>query len=115
MSGHTKGPWACDRRPVFGSWYVRQDPANWDGNGYQFICELPADKKGTHYGDMFAANASLIAAAPDLLDALEQAVDALSRCYNVCDWPADGQTIQDKAIRSGEAAISKAKAEGTRP
>jgi hypothetical protein len=72
----TPGPWRADVRPAFGDRYVRQDPKNWDGMGYQHICALPADKKGTHYGDMFAANARLIAAAPDLYEALSALVEA---------------------------------------
>lgn len=71
---HTPGPWAIhhDGKPLFGYWHIRQDPKDWDGHGYQAICTLPASKKGTHYGDMFQANAVLIAAAPDLLAALQQ-------------------------------------------
>lgn len=74
MSGHTPGPWLAVMQ--FGSWMVRQDPKDWDGNGYQHICSLAASKKGSHYGDMFAANAKLIAAAPDLLEALQQILKA---------------------------------------
>lgn len=66
-AGHTPGPWLPKMQ--FGEWYVRQDPSPWDGRGYQLICNLPAEKKSTPLGEMYAANARLIAAAPDLLEA----------------------------------------------
>ena len=67
---HTPGPWkACP--PRFGHQFVRQDPDDWDGHGYQHICTLPQSNKGTYYGEMFRANARLIAAAPDMLEALQ--------------------------------------------
>lgn len=73
---HTAGPWAIahDGKQHFGHYYIRQDPVNWDGNGYQAIgrnvSELHASTKGSAYGEMFKANARLIAASPSLLDAL---------------------------------------------
>src|ERR1700723_1408247 len=67
---HTPGPWkACP--PRFGHQFVRQDPADWDGQGYQHICTLPQANKGTYYGEMFASNARLIVAAPDMLEAVQ--------------------------------------------
>ena len=70
MLKFTPKPWKCEKSPIFGEWFVRQDPKEWDGKGFQYICSLPADKKGTHYGDMFKANANLIAAAPEMYEAL---------------------------------------------
>jgi hypothetical protein len=75
FDGHTPGPWKVGERPRFGQWDIRQDPMDWDGMGYQYICSGPADKKGTHYGDMFAANSRLIAAAPLLLAELRRLRD----------------------------------------
>lgn len=70
----TEGPWKSDDKHTFGNRLVRQDPENWNGMGYQFICGLPVAKKGSHYGDMFLANAEFIAHArqdiPALLSAL---------------------------------------------
>lgn len=96
MGKHTPGPWKCDERPHFGAWFVRQDPVNWNGMGYQLICDCPAEKKGTHYGDMFKANARLIAAAPDMLDALRLIAGE------------DGLCVTDGTIAAARAAIAKA-------
>jgi hypothetical protein len=72
---HTPGPWKIAHdRPMFGWWHIRQDPPNWNGQGYQAICSIPSERKGSHYGDMFAANARLIAAAPCLLTALQRLI-----------------------------------------
>jgi hypothetical protein len=76
---HTPGPWKAVMQ--FGAWHVRQDPEAWDGMGYQHIASLPSDRKGTHYGDMFKANARLIAAAPELLKALQEAEDFITSYF----------------------------------
>lgn len=44
--------------------------------------------------------------------ALVMAVFALKRSYDVSDYPADGQTEQDSAIRIGEEALQRFKDEG---
>ena len=36
---------------------------------------------------------------------------ALRGCYDVCDWPADGQTVQDDAIAVADAALAAASAQ----
>jgi hypothetical protein len=59
-------------------------------------------------GEINRSNARLIAAAPELLAALKVARDALQCCYQVVDYPADGTTEQDAAIRSARAAIARA-------
>lgn len=110
---HTAGPWAYGWETQDQHWAIVTDAAGGivanvntetgpDAHSAPAMRQMPGE-----------ANARLIAAAPDLLAALEEAVKALSRCYDVCDWPADGRTIQDDAIRAGKAAISKAKAEGS--
>lgn len=73
---HTPGPWAIsnDGKPLFGNFSIRQDPENWNGMGYQAIGTLPASTKGTPAGDMFAANARLIAAAPEIYEELKRIV-----------------------------------------
>lgn len=68
----TQGPWKHKDQPFFGRWGIYQHPENWNGMGFQEICSVPSSKKGTHYGDMFRANADLITAAPDMYAALNQ-------------------------------------------
>ena len=78
---HTPGPWKATLH--FGQWSIRQDPKDWDGMGYQSIGSVGrfhADRKGTHYGEMFRANAQLIAAAPDLLDIAKQYASECLEC-----------------------------------
>lgn len=100
-TGHTPGPRFADTDPVFGNMFVRQDPNNWDGMGYQYICGTPSGTKGGSR-DMFKANAHLIAAAPDLLAALES-VKAEYESHLAPD------ELNFKEYKMVCAAISKAK------
>lgn len=74
---HTSGPWVISNngKPSFGNFHIRQDPKDWKGHGYQSICSSHASTKGTAYGEMFAANAKLIASAPALIDALDEIIN----------------------------------------
>ena len=114
-AGHTPGPWKVVMQ--YGVWHVREDPLNWDGRGYQHIASLPTEKKGSHYGDMFSANARLIAAAPELLDELrklrrayvnllEGGRDRILQLGGDCD-PLDAMASSDPYLRSAAAAIDK--------
>lgn len=94
----TPGPWKADE-PRFGYQTIRQDPADWDGHGYQLICTVPQSTKGSHYGEMFKANARLIAAAPELLAALRACVAVACDEYTEEPW---------KAIDLARSAIRKA-------
>ena len=95
MSAHTPGPWKCSDRPSGPWWHI--------GAGNQSICTVHATSKRHTpvYAVMFKANADLIAAAPDLLAAL-QAYDA---------W-ADKTPPHDKELKAlreqMRAAIAKA-------
>ena len=97
---HTPGPWSVEAR--FG-WYHISSEHSIGGelckSGRQAICAMTHEGKrgSTAYREMFAANARLIAAAPELLDALQM----LTRGYGV--------TFQDQALRSfAQDAIAKA-------
>ena len=106
-SKHTPGPWRIiiddDGNPLSGRLMVAAAPeldcaiVHWDGFAQEFW-ESARGKKEMH------ANARLIAAAPDLLEALE-------RCLNFIENTESemGDTLEcgDKA----RAAIAKAKGE----
>lgn len=65
----TPGPWERNEKPSFGDWWVC--------SGGQHICLLPADKKGTYYGEMFRANSDFIAQAREgWPHAIERAIKA---------------------------------------
>lgn len=51
--------------------------------------------------------ADLQAQVDELLAALGIAKSALERCYDVTDWPCNGNTDQDKAIATAAAVINK--------
>lgn len=78
MSKHTKGPWHCGDKPIFGWWHIYSNNTV-DGNpcisGRQAIATIPAasKKNDPECAAMFAANARLATAAPELLSALESA------------------------------------------
>ena len=69
ISKATPGPWTRNEKPSFGDWWVC--------SGGQHICLLPADKKGTYYGEMFRANSDFIAQAREgWPHAIERAIKA---------------------------------------
>lgn len=80
MSKHTPGPWT-GAGPSFGDplpRYTTEIVTEWedeDGEALS-ICELPFH----HHDDENEANARLIAAAPDLLEALQDLCDTLGEC-----------------------------------
>ena len=97
MSGHTPGPWKLKL-----------------GKGIQYTY-LVADKKGqdianwAHYPNatkaQTKANARLIAAAPELLDALREAYAAME--------PMHHEPVVSEALDAARAAIAKATGEAT--
>jgi hypothetical protein len=96
MNGYSPGPWVVDIPPI-GSDEIRTE------DGY-LICELPFGA----LGDPEEANARLLAAAPDLLNACQLIV-----AYDEDDQ-ADGikfmQAYAD-ALHAARAAITKATGE----
>lgn len=90
MSKHTPGPWVAERRSTMVATAI-------DGAyGYELFdvrCDVPE----------FEANARLIAAAPDLLEVLEQFVAWV-------DAPSES-AFSDSQLAAARAAIAKAKGE----
>lgn len=94
ISKHTPGPWTLDDR---GYKYI----VSKSGNGYitRDVCRLDGSTMAALAQE---ANARLIAAAPELLEALELLVDNPYR---------DGIESDERLRRIGRAAIAKAKGE----
>ena len=92
--GHTPGPWT---------------PHGWGDNDYEIhaaegtVCNVPGFDDDTAESDMAEHNARLIAAAPELLAALNQVLDVLTLCM---DW----QSIPglEDAVELATEAINKA-------
>ena len=94
MSKHTPAPWIMEFRP--GHWERRWEISAFDGS-----CICVGDDWETSFRSEGDANARLIAAAPELLEALEGMVSEFDGCY------ADGEPAMIKA----RAAIAKARGE----
>lgn len=75
----------------------------------EFKYRLAWEKSYAAMKERAEAAEALVAEGGAMAKALEQCVDALSRCYDVNDWPADGRTIQDEAIRTGNAVLAARK------
>ncbi|HEY4136462.1 MAG TPA: hypothetical protein VGO34_14755 [Alphaproteobacteria bacterium] len=77
VSKHTPGPWAIEHKNPFET-FVRGAP-NEEGSRYVVAIVHPGHDNATE------ANARLIAAAPDLLDALKAVVAVADRKTDVFD------------------------------
>lgn len=89
MSGHTKGPWRHLGHGTIGTLHG----------------EEVADMLGRPASDVFKANLALVTAAPDLLEALEGAVEWMA-CVE--SHLRDGQPFQ-RNLAEYRAAIAKAR------
>lgn len=127
MSKHTPGPWtigATDLPRTFSDGWIDSGGFRIDANGIEQLCyvwnasnRLPPDgspqETGPRFGDDRSdANARLIAAAPDLLEALKL---ILPYAEDHCDSGPDGSTWKSgkqlTAIAAADAAIAKATGE----
>lgn len=90
---HTPGPWFITGRMTK---YVE---ARIPGRMIQEVASCGPTAADNGYGDQQMANARLIAAAPDLLEALEEIVSAAD---------GDGWCQLDANLRKARAAIAKA-------
>ena len=94
-AAHTPGPWNCNRSSASGYDIVCSENSPTD------VCVISRRDKTTGEID---ASARLIAAAPELLAALETAYMAL-----IGYLPAHRNDVTDAAIGAARAAITKAK------
>ena len=96
---YTKGPWRIEGRLIKAS-------------KTKTVCEVP--QYGFRQSKADEANAQLIAAAPELFEALEAAYKLFDEALPKFNWGAsalDGNAIQllNQVPRKVEAAIAKAK------
>lgn len=113
MSGHTTGPWFVEQNektPIYVSPVSRYEQIAICN--VMVIDEDPEDDSGEWFnGDQTKANARLIAAAPELLEALE-AVTKMAIAgdeYSYADWGKD--YVEDPRVTNAKAAIAKARGE----
>lgn len=106
MSGHTPGPWVIQDMSVMvpdEPYWIASEHPEWG------LCSFASIRLGCteagELGDM-KANALLIAAAPELLAALEEARDGL-RWYQD-SYPAATDGSDDEAMARIDAALAKA-------
>ncbi|MEQ9888888.1 hypothetical protein ABRP55_20405 [Pectobacterium zantedeschiae] len=109
MSGHTKGPWFVNKKnniQVTGNMNVIQTHGD-DCLGYHIAYATGWEDNKENAAEA-KCNASLIAAAPDLLEALRQLYDMVEDCMyeNRRDWKDANHPMS-----LAKSAISKAKGE----
>ena len=96
LQGHTPGPW-----------HVETEPQGCKGQYTQYTIQ-PRIADVFYMNQTGEANARLIAAAPDLLAALESLYAECAMIHKY-DGSACNQKQADKAIKDGLAAIAKAR------
>jgi len=109
MRKHTPGPWTYSRSEQRGHWrfYVAQaDGARYTPH-YSDVATLIAETVSDERRSIQEANARLIAAAPDLLEALKDV------CTQLLGWgvSTDPEHPDRVALRNAESAIAKATGE----
>ena len=113
MSGHTEGPWKVERHAhVDGELWLTVIGGSWDitSNGASRPGVIADAKYSAMSDEENEANARLIAAAPDLLEALKGLRDELIDTFAPLNAIApDGDKLEDlPSIKAADAAIAKA-------
>lgn len=111
-TAHTPGPWFTGE-PHFGRYGIYSEHTAGGGRckqGRQSICIAHYEGKGGSkaYHDMFKANARLIAAAPELLEALEEAENALADYILTIERTGASLNYGHSVLKKARAAIAKA-------
>jgi hypothetical protein len=94
MTAHTPGPWT-----------VNEGDADPNTSLVQFSCGF-VEVNGSR--NRREANARLIAAAPDLLEALDGLIATVKHSIISGDWVVDGACDPDMDLGRAEKAIAKA-------
>ena len=109
MSEYTKGPWLADIRGGICAVYPERMANDTNGLHHDDERNIYCSTSGAKYNGKnwemskeSIANANLIAAAPDMLEALEEAITSMV---------ASGYPVSHVAIKAGLKAIAKAKGE----
>ena len=105
MSEHTKGPWTATKHDQH---WVRVNVTIKAG-GNTWVAFMPDEDK-----DERMANARLMAAAPELLEALQGIMNIVSESLGVAGYYPDGDYAdwdEFPELQAAEAAIAKAKGE----
>jgi hypothetical protein len=114
MGEHTRGPWVCIPQADCRSILIATQHKHGHGIAEVWIDLAP-------YAESAEANARLISAAPELLEALERVAEACERsaaetccCPSCWEHPyGDGSGhSSDCAVSAARAAIKKARGEG---
>ena len=110
MSGHTPGPWVIDYEGTFG--HIKA----FVGDKTPTVCKYGTDYRGERHSALVIehqddANARLIAAAPDLLQALEGLMhESLGYLSDLNRHQVDATTLVG-AIKIARRAIEKVQGE----
>ncbi len=102
MIGHTPGPWILETVQTSVGWCHKIGPFPWKNGKENHACVYDDYASGHNGTPELIANARLIAASPELLEALEASLDYIER---LTYGGTDGLALIDKA----RAAIAKAK------
>ncbi|MCE5212640.1 MAG: hypothetical protein LLG40_13950 [Deltaproteobacteria bacterium] len=91
--GHTKGPWIIHKDEMGRGYeiYGNAPAPGWGSLGHQEVCRINAKKHGARRGMAVSytehpddeANARLIAAAPELLEACKEALSIIEKYSDV--------------------------------
>lgn len=100
MSKHTQGPWRIDLETQHDCSYSRSSNAIVGANGEPVVLFDPSESEYSWALDPDSADARLIAAAPDLLAALELIVQVYDQGHGI-----------ECVIGAGRTAIAKATGE----
>jgi hypothetical protein len=106
MSKHTPGPWKIDMTTMFDCNYSRASAAIVGANGAPVVLFDPSEGEYKQALDPDSADAHLISAAPDLLDALDLLL-RYSLSHPIHTDQSQFGNVYDKA----RAAIAKARGE----
>lgn len=82
---HTPGPWAVCIDPPNAHWHSGLTIGAADPKDARRVCDVTSFESPPALGSMAAANARLIAAAPDLLNALRSLLRQAERMQEVMD------------------------------